>query len=176
EEVRFLSPRHRGMSYERLEREGGLQWPCPAEDHPGEAFLHARLWRRPVEGPRAPFKPVAYKGPVERPDDEYPLLLTTGRKLEFFNTGVQTTLYGTPVPKEERIALHPVDAERLGVRDGDLVQVTSRRGSIRVRASVERSVSPGLCFMTFHFPEQVNTNLLTIDATDPIAGTAEFKA
>lgn len=176
EEVRRLSPLHRGMSYERLEKESGLQWPCPSEDAEGEVFLHSRLWKWPLEGKRAPFMPTDHKGSLEQPDEEYPLLLTTGRKLEFYNTGVQTNLYGTPVLKDERIVLHPDDARRLQVADGDLVRVRSRRGSVEARVSVETTVQPGLCFMTFHHPEKVNTNLLTHDATDPIAGTAEFKA
>src|SRR5690606_32739875 len=113
EEVRRLSPLHRGMSYERLEKESGLQWPCPSEDAEGEVFLHSRLWKWPLEGKRAPFMPTDHKGSLEQPDEEYPLLLTTGRKLEFYNTGVQTNLYGTPVLKDERIVLHPDDARRL---------------------------------------------------------------
>lgn len=175
EEVRRLSPLHRGMSYARLEEEG-LQWPCPSEEEEGELFLHSRLWQWPLEGKRAPFIPTEHKGSLEQPDEEYPLLLTTGRKLEFYNTGVQTDLYGTPVPKDERLVLHPDDARRLQVTDGDLVRVSSRRGSVEARVSVATTVQPGLCFMTFHHPEKVNTNLLTHDAADPVAGTAEYKA
>ena len=174
-EVRELSPIHRGMSYRRLEELGGIQWPCPSEDHPGTLFLHQRLWKRPVEGPRAPFVPVEFAPPAELPDADYPLVLTTGRRLEFFNTGVQTARYRTPVPKEERLVLHPEDAARLGVQEGDWVRVESRRGSVVVRAAVDTSVTPGVCFMTLHFPEQAFTNALTVDACDPRSGTAEFK-
>lgn len=176
EEVRELSPIHRGMSYRRLEELGGIQWPCPSEDHPGETFLHARLWKRPIEGPRAPFHPVDYEPPVEQPDADYPLLLTTGRKLEFFNTGVQTALYPSPTPQKERVVLHPEDAARLGVIPGMPVAVSSRRGRVVAEAAVENSVPRGVCFMTLHFPERTPTNVLTIDATDPRSGTAEFKA
>lgn len=176
EEVRFLSPMHRGMSYARLAAESGLQWPCPEEDQLGEQFLHGRLWEWPLAEGRAPFQPVRHRGPLETPDDEYPLLLTTGRKLEFYNTGVQTGLYGTPTPQEERLVLHPDDAARIGLQAGDTARVTSRRGSIEVPVAVETTVTPGLCFMTFHHPEFANVNLLTHDATDPVAGTAEFKA
>lgn len=176
DEVRELSPLHRGMSYRRLEELGGLQWPCPSEDHPGEQFLHARLWKRPVEGPRAPFLPSHYEPPVDPVDEDYPLLLTTGRKLYFFNTGVQTALYSTPVPQEESLVLNPEDARRWGVDHGHRVRVSSRRGSVQATAWVSSAVPPGLCFMTLHFPERTPTNLLTVDATDPKSGTAEFKA
>lgn len=176
EEVRRLSPMHRGMSYSRIEAEGGVQWPCPDEDQPGEKFLHGRLWQWPLVGERAPFSPVEWAPPAEQPDAEYPMMLTTGRRLDFYNTGTQTSLYRTPKAQEERIVLHPEDATRFGVSDGDRVQVTSRRGSLIVEVAVERSVAPGLCFMTLHFPESTNTNLLTVDTSDPKSGTAEFKA
>ena len=90
-ELRRLSPVHAGMSYARLEALHGLQWPCYDDAHPGEAFLHSRLWERPVRGPRAPFSVVVHELPVEGLDDEYPLRLTTGRRLEEYNTGVQTS-------------------------------------------------------------------------------------
>ncbi len=176
EEVRRLSPMHRGMSYLRIEAEGGVQWPCPEEDRAGELFLHGRLWERPVSGERAPFSAVEWSPPAERPDAEYPMMLTTGRRLEAYNTGVQTSLYKSPKLQDERVVLHPDDALSLGVATEDRVRVTSRRGSLIVRVAIERSVAPGLCFMTLHFPERVNTNLLTGDTTDPKSGTAEFKA
>jgi len=175
-EVRALSPLHRGMSYRRLEELGGIPWPCPSEDHPGEQFLHGRLWKRPVEGPRAPFMPTHYEPPVDPVDEDYPLLLTTGRRLYFFNTGVQTALYRTPVPQEEYLVLHPLDAERYGIAHGDRVRVSSRRGTVEARAWVDTTVQPGMCFMTLHFPEKTPTNFLTVDAADPKSGTAEFKA
>lgn len=175
-EVRELSPLHRGMSYRRLEELGGIQWPCPSEDHPGEQFLHSRLWKRPVEGPRAPFMPTHYEPPVDEVNEDYPLLLTTGRRLHFFNTGVQTALYKTPVPQEEYLVLNPVDAKRYGVSSGDRVRVSSRRGSVEATVWVESTVLPGMCFMTLHFPEKTPTNFLTVDAADPKSGTAEFKA
>ena len=89
-EVRRLSPVHTGMSYERLENEGGLQWPCYDLDHPGEMFLHSRLWEDPVPGNRVPFVPVDHDPPVDKLDDDFPIRLTTGRRLDSYNTGVQT--------------------------------------------------------------------------------------
>ncbi len=175
-EVRRLSARHRGMSYRRLAECGGLQWPCPDEGYPGSAFLHGRLWQRPVEGPRAPLIPVEWAPPVEQPDETYPFTLTTGRRLEFFNTGTQSRGYAAPRPQMEFVHLWPEDARRLGIEDGDLVRVRSRRAALLVPATLDATLAPGLCFMTLHHPEIVPTNLLTIDAWDPQSGTAEFKA
>src|SRR5205807_1950954 len=109
-------------------------------------------------------------------DAEYPLMLTTGRRLEFYNTGVQTALYDSARPQEEILELNPEDAAERGIRDGALVRVTSRRGSVEVRARTDAGLYRGLLFMTLHHPDQTMTNLLTIHAIDPKSGTAEFKA
>ena len=175
-EVRSLAPIFKGMSYERLEREGGLHWPCYDENHPGELFLHSRLWKDPVEGRPAPFSVVEHDLPVEMPDADYPFLLTTGRRLDSYNTGVQTGGYTSPLRRGESLDLSPEDGERMGLKDGDPVQVTSRRGTVIAPVRIDRSLRAGLVFMTFHFQDEVNVNLLTIDATDPKSGTAEFKA
>jgi predicted molibdopterin-dependent oxidoreductase YjgC len=175
-ELRRLSPVHAGMSYARLEALHGLQWPCYDDAHPGEAFLHSRLWERPVGGPRAPFSVVVHELPVEGLDDEYPLRLTTGRRLEEYNTGVQTGRYQSPVRRGETIDVSPEDALRLGFREGQPVRVRSRRGEVVAPVHIDPGLRPGLTFMTLHFPDEVATNHLTIDATDPKSGTAEFKA
>ena len=175
-EVRVLSPAHAGMSYSRLEANHGLRWPCYDEDHPGELFLHSRLWERPLVGPRAPFFPVEHDPPVDALTPEFPLRLTTGRRLDDYNTGVQSSAYPSPLRRGETLDLSPEDAQQLGVRDGDRVRVLSRRGAVEVPVRRDESLRPGLTFMTVHFPDDVATNLLTIDATDPKAGTAEFKA
>jgi predicted molibdopterin-dependent oxidoreductase YjgC len=175
-EVRQLSPVHAGMSYARLETEGGLHWPCYDESHPGELFLHSRLWERPVGGARAPFSVVVHDPPVDRLDDDFPVRLTTGRRLEEYNTGVQTGRYAYPRRRGETLDISPEDAARYGVAEGDRVRVVSRRGQVEAPIHVDAALRPGLTFMTMHFPEEVATNLLTIDATDPVSGTAEFKA
>jgi formate dehydrogenase major subunit len=175
-ELRALSPMHAGMSYARLEAARGLQWPCYDETHPGELFLHSRLWERPLNGPRVAFAPVDHDPPVDRLTEEYPLRLTTGRRLDDFNTGVQTRGYASPLRRGERLDISPQDARKLGVRDGEVVRVTSRRGAVLVPVRLDDGLRPGLTFMTLHFPDDVATNLLTIDATDPKSGTAEFKA
>ena len=176
DECRRLSPMHAGMAYHRLDELQGIQWPCPDESHPGTLFLHARLWKDPIEGPPAPFSVVEHDPPVDQLTDEFPIRLTTGRRLDSFNTGVQTGLYTSPLREREALLLSPADATRLGIVDGETVRASSRRGSVEVPVRIEASLRPGLAFMTLHFPDQVATNVLTIDATDPKSGTAEFKA
>ena len=176
EEVRRLSPVHRGMSYARLEAEGGLQWPCYDETHPGELFLHSRLWEDPVPGNRAPFVPVEHDPPVDRLSDDFPIRLTTGRHLDSYNTGVQTGGYRYPRRRGETLDLSPEDVARLGLAAGERVRVVSRRGFVEAPVRSDPGLRPGLAFMTLHFQDDVAVNNLTIDATDPKSGTAEFKA
>ena len=109
-------------------------------------------------------------------DASFPIRLTTGRRLESFNTGAQSGLYRSPLHRRESIDLSPEDVHRLGLAEGEIVLVSSRRGSVEAPVRVDSSLRPGLAFMTFHFPDEVETNKLTIDATDPKSGTAEFKA
>jgi predicted molibdopterin-dependent oxidoreductase YjgC len=175
-EVRRLSPVHAGMSYARLEAEGGLQWPCYDEQHPGELFLHSRLWEDPVPGSPAPFVPVDHDPPVDRLDADFPIRLTTGRRLDSYNTGVQSAGYRSPLRRGETLDLSPEDAARLRVAEGERVRIVSRRGAVEAPIRVDDALRPGLAFMTFHFQDEVAVNLLTIDATDPKSGTAEFKA
>jgi formate dehydrogenase major subunit len=175
-EVRTLSPVHAGMSYDRLEAENGLQWPCYDEQHPGELFLHSRLWEDPVRGPRAPFSLVDHDPPVDKLDHEFPIRLTTGRRLDSYNTGVQSGGYSSPLRRGEALELAPEDMARYDLHDGQRVRVRSRRGAIEVAVLADDRLRPGLAFMTLHFPDEVATNVLTIDATDPRSGTAEFKA
>jgi len=176
DELRSLSDWHRGMSYRRLEAEGGLQWPCPHEDQPASLFLHGRLWKDPLEGPPAPFTPVENEPPVDILDDDFPIRLTTGRRLDSFNTGVQSSGYSSPLRRGESLDLSPEDGATYGVADGERVRVVSRRGSVVAPVRFDDTLRPGLSFMTLHFQDDVATNLLTIDATDPKSGTAEFKA
>ena len=176
DELRSLSPVHAGMSYRRLDELGGIQWPCYDESHPGELFLHSRLWEDPVPGNRAPFVPVVHDPPVDRLDADFPIRLTTGRRLDSYNTGVQTAGYRSPLRRGETLDVSPEDAETMGLSEGESVRVTSRRGSVVTPVRIDAGLRPGLTFMTLHFQDDVATNLLTIDATDPKSGTAEFKA
>jgi formate dehydrogenase major subunit len=176
DELRTLSPIHAGMSYRRLEELGGLQWPCLDEDDPGALFLHGRLWDDPPGAPPAPFTPVVYAPPLDELTSEYPIRLTTGRRLDSYNTGVQSGAYQSPLRRGETIDVSPEDGAALGVVEGERVLVTSRRGSVRAPVRFDPGLRPGLAFMTLHFPDDVETNRLTNDVWDPKSGTAEFKA
>lgn len=176
DEVRSLSPMHAGMSYARLEALGGIRWPCYDESHPGEQFLHGRLWEKPIVGPRAPLSPVDHDPPVDQLSEEFPIRLTTGRRLDSYNTGVQTAKYRSPLRRRESLDISPEDGKLYGVFEGERVRVSSRRGSVIAPVRYDQALRPGLAFMTFHFPDEIQTNQLTIDAVDPKSGTAEFKA
>ncbi len=177
DELRSLSTAHAGMSWERLESEGGLQWPCPTDDHPGSPFLHGWLWDDDLggRGP-APFTVVEHAGPAEELTDEYPLRLTTGRALDSFNTGVQSGAIDSPIRYGDAIEVSPSDALRLGLVDDERVRVISARGSVDMNVRIQPDIPEGLTFTTFHFPDLVDTNVLTNDTWDRQSGTAEFKA
>ena len=177
-ELRTLSPMHAGMSYQRLEELGGIQWPCHDEKHPGEMFLHARLWEEDPanRGAPAPFTPVEQEPPLDELSPEFPIRLTTGRRLDSYNTGVQSGQYATPIRRPETLNLSPEDAGKLDLAEGEMARVSSRRGSLEAPVHIDETLRAGLAFMTLHFPEQVATNVLTLDAWDPKSGTAEFKA
>jgi len=175
DELRSLSPMHAGMSYPRLEALNGIRWPCYDEQHPGELFLHARLWEKPARGRLAPFNVVVQEPPVDVVTAEFPIMLTTGRRLDSFNSGVQSGEFESPLRvRGDWIDVSPEDAASLGVVESEEVTVTSRRGSIRASLHIDPSLRPGLAFFAFHYDLPVN--FLTIDATDPKSGTAEFKA
>jgi predicted molibdopterin-dependent oxidoreductase YjgC len=175
-ELRSLSAMHAGMSYERLEALGGIQWPCPDEAHPGSQFLHGRLWEEPRGGPAAPFSPVPFVPPLDELTEEFPIRLTTGRKLDCYNTGVQTGGYSSPLRRREALWLSPEDGRRLGAAEGERVRVSSRRGTIEAPVAFESTLRPGLAFMTLHSATEVDVNILTSEVWDPKSGTADFKA
>jgi len=175
-ELRSLSPMHAGMSYRRLEELGGIHWPCYDETHPGEMYLHSRLWLEPVVGPRAPFSVVEFEPPVDELNAEYPIRLTTGRYLDSFNTGAQSGRYPSPLRREATIDLSPEDGELFRVSEGEEVRVSSRRGSVLAPVRFDPGLRPGLAFLAVHFHDEIATNDLTIDAVDPKSGTSEFKA
>ncbi len=177
DELRSLSPMHSGMSYERLEEGSGLQWPCTDLDHPGTPFLHGWLWEDDLGGrERAPFSLTDHEGPKEQLTDEFPIRLTTGRALDSYNTGVQSRGYNSPIRSGDRLEISHLDATSLDLLQGELVRVSSRRGSVEMEVDIKADQVAGLAFTTFHFPELIDLNLLTNDEWDPKSGTAEFKA
>jgi predicted molibdopterin-dependent oxidoreductase YjgC len=175
DEMARLTPILAGLSYERLEREGGLQWPCPTPDHPGTPRLYAESFPRP--GGRARLVPVR-QGPAaaELPDDAYPLILNTGRVLYHWHGGTITTRVDGLVElvPEVELTLHPVDAETYGVQPGGPVEVSSRRGRVVARAKVSPEVAPGEVFMPFVSLNGAAANFLTNDVYDP-NGMPEYK-
>ena len=173
-ELAGLSPAWRGVSYERLEEEGFLQWPCVDADDPGTEIVHRD--GEFVRG-RAQLTATPWQEPGELPDDDYPWMLTTGRQLFHYNVGTmtrRTDLVKLHKAKEETLRIHPGDAKRIGVYTGDMVEIESRRGKVSVRAEVTRASNKGTVFMTFHFPES-RTNLLIGDAVDEYTGCPEYK-
>jgi formate dehydrogenase major subunit len=173
DEMAGLTPAFGGISYRRLEGDGIL-WPCPTADHPGTPYLHTELW----EGKQtAYFRPVGYTPPDEQPDEEFPLLLTTGRRLAAYHTHTQTGRSEgiRRLLPEETAEINPADGRRLGIEDGEKVRVVSRRGEVKATARLTDRSAEGVVFLSFHFPDVI-TNLLTNDAHDPIAHTPEYKA
>lgn len=177
-ELRALSPDHFGMTYDRLVEHHGIQWPCPDTGRLEPTYLHGRLWDADParRGRLAPFGIVKHDPPVDLTDDQYPIRLTTGRRLDSYNTGVQSGSFASPLRRGEYLELCPEDAASYGVEVGEEVQISSRRGTVRAPVWIDPGLRPGLAFMTMHFPDEVDTNQLTIEANCPIAGTAEFKA
>jgi len=170
-EIASLTPSYGGISYERLEK-GSLQWPCPTQDHPGTPFLHKDKFARG----KGRFHATPFREPAEMPDAEYPFVLSTGRVLYHFHTATMTResagldeLY----PGGD-IQINHDDADTLGVEHGELVEVASRRGTVRAKALLTDRVPRGMVYMPFHFRE-APANVLTIDALDPVAKIPELK-
>lgn len=171
-EMAALTPSYRGMSHARLERCGGLQWPCPDADHPGTPVLHRERFPRG----RGRLIPVHDTPPAELPDGEYPLQLTTFRLHHQYGSGSMTRR--APLLERENpdglLWIHPIDARRYGIADGTPVRVRSRRGAVETRAVLSDDVAPGTVAMPYHFAEAA-PNLVTNDALDPIAHMPELK-
>jgi formate dehydrogenase major subunit len=170
-EINRVTPSYAGITYERIEKEG-IQWPCPNTDHPGTRFLHKDRFTRG----RGLFHAIEYIPPAELTDKEFPLILSTGRVLFHYHTGTMTRLSkgATERCPESLVEIHPRDAEKLGIADGQTVKVTSRRGALQAKAKVTTRSDEGMIFMNFHFHEAA-VNLLTNPALDPIGKIPEYK-
>jgi len=168
----MVAPAFAGIKFRRIE-EDGLQWPCPNEEHPGTKFLHrdGKFTRG-----KGLFVGIEWTPPAEVADAEYPLVLSTGRRLFHYHTRTQTGRSGLDLMMSEETAdMSAADADRLGIRHGEYVKVSSRRGSVKVRAKVTDEIPEGLVWMSFHFSEG-NANWLTNNVFDPATKTAEYKA
>jgi predicted molibdopterin-dependent oxidoreductase YjgC len=172
DELADLSPNWYGIRYDRLEEEG-LQWPCPDRDHPGTPYLHAPSPARPGGGK---FWPVEYQPPIELPDSEYPLTLSTGRTLYHYNSATMTMREDGITDKQVDpfFEISAEDASALGLDEGDWARLVSRRGDLEARAQISDRVYPGLVWMALHFA-QAKVNWLTHDVGDPLIGTPEYK-
>jgi len=172
EEIRTLTPSYAGLTYNRL-ADKGLQWPCPTEDHPGTQFLHKDRFTRG----KGAFTPIDFKPPAEVVDKDYPMWLTTGRLFVHYHTGTMTRISPSLHHEQEEgyVEINPTDARTMKIKDGERVQVSSRRGTIQIKAKVMNTVKRGVVFIPFHFAESA-ANMLTNPAFDPVAKIPEFKA
>lgn len=171
DEIASVTPSYAGIDYQRIE-DKGIQWPCPDKEHPGTPYLHKGKFSRG----KGLFTGIEYKEPAELPDDEYPMILTTGRVLYQYHTRTMTGKVEGLNQKapESYVEINPVIADKLGIKDGDKVKVTSRRGTIIVKAKVSEMVEESVVFIPFHFAEGA-ANILTNPALDPKCKIPEFK-
>lgn len=166
---------YNGITYERIDNENGVFWPCPDESHPGTPRLFVKSF--PTPDGRAKFHPVQYRPAAEEPDDEYPLYLTTGRVMAQYQSGTQTRRVKdlNDTAPEGFVEVHPNLAKHFGIADGDMVRVTTRRGVASVRTRLTRSIREDTLFMPFHYAGNGRANLLTNPALDPVSRMPEFK-
>ena len=171
-EMAALTPKFAGISHQRIENEGGLQWPVTSPDAPSTEYLH----KGGVIRGKGRFEAVEYRPPFEVEDEEYPLVLSTGRTLYHYNAATQTRRSEGLSGKQPEgfVEIHPRHARRMGVEDGQMVEVVTRRSRVKARAMLSRQVRYNAIWMPFHFPE-MRTNELTVDAGDAVTGTGEYK-
>lgn len=170
-EIARVTPSYGGLTYQRIEG-SGIPWPCPNQDHPGTPILHTERFTRG----KGLFHAIEYRPPEELADDEYPMLLTTGRYFPHYHTGTMTRNSPTldnEMP-EGQFEIHPYDAKSLGINNSEFCRIVSRRGDVVTKAYITDAVEPGTIFMSFHFME-ANANELTNTALDPICKIPEYK-
>ncbi len=171
DEMAELTPPFQGITHERVEKEDGVHWPCPTPDHPGTPYLFTDTFPRG----KGKLTPLVYRPSVELPDNEYPLILSTGRVLYHWHGGTMTRRSKLDdIYPEALVEIHPDDANDIGVNSDDWVKIRSRRGEIEVKVLVTQRSSKGMVFLPFHFVEAA-ANILTVDARDPQAKIPDYK-
>jgi assimilatory nitrate reductase catalytic subunit len=165
-----------GITWEKIDAAHGICWPCPSLDHPGTPRLHEGGRFGHPDG-KAHFQPVEWRPAAEEPDEEYPIILTTGRVVSHFLSGNQTRRIGGLLDQypQPLCEMHPNLAGKLGIEDGDFVKVESRRGSTTVRAQVVTTIRPDTVFIPYHWPLDRAANRCTIRAIDPVSNIPEYK-
>jgi formate dehydrogenase major subunit len=172
EEIRTVTPSYAGITYEKIDATG-IPWPCPTVEHPGTPILHSAQFSRGL----GLFHAIDFKEPVELPDEEYPLILTTGRNLFHYHTGTMTrraSALDEHRPYNE-VEVNPVTAAKLGIANGELVRLSTRRGSIELKAHISEIVNEKVVFITFHYKEAAANVLTNADSLDPTAKIPEYK-
>lgn len=171
EEIRTVVPQYAGITYKRLEL-GGIHWPCPNESHPGTPILHKG---KIIRG-KGLFVAVDYTPPPEVPDKDYPFIMSTGRDYYHYHGGSMTRRIKllSEMSPESFVEIHPTDSEKLGIKDGDQIKITSRRGSFVSKAKITNRVPIGVIFAKFHFAE-APVNRLTNTALDPESKITDLK-
>lgn len=166
-----------GITYEKIEQNQGVFWPCPTLDHPGTPRLFEERKFHTPDG-KAHFNPVEYRPPAEVPDAEYPIILTTGRVVSQYLSGTQTRRIGALLAQypEPLCEIHPNLAQKLGIKTGDSITVESRRGHVTLSANVVSTIREDTVFIPYHWADEKSANLLTIRALDPVSKIPEYKA
>jgi len=165
-----------GITWEKIDSNHGVFWPCPSLDHPGTPRLYENARFGHADG-KAHFHPTPWRPSAEMPDEEYPIILTTGRVIAHFLSGTQTRRIGGLINQAPQpfCEIHPRLAEKLGIADKDFVKVESRRGSVVVRAKVVKTIRPDTVFVPYHWPLDRSANNMTVRALDPISNIPEYK-
>jgi assimilatory nitrate reductase catalytic subunit len=165
-----------GITWERIDREKGVFWPCPSPEHPGTPRLYEGNKFNHPDG-KAHFQAVEWKPAAEETDSEYPIILTTGRVVSHYLSGTQTRRIGALVDQYPQpvCEIHPLLAGKLGISEGDFVKVESRRGGVTVRANVVKTIRPDTVFVPYHWPLDRAANNMTVRAIDPISNIPEYK-
>ncbi len=172
EEIRTVTPSYSGITYDRIAATG-IPWPCPTVEHPGTPVMHKEKFSRGL----GLFHAIEFKEPVELPSAEYPLILTTGRNLFHYHTGTMTrraSALNEHRPYNE-VEINPKTATQLGIANGEMVKLSTRRGSIELRAHVSDIVNENVVFTTFHYKEAAANMLTNADSLDPTAKIPEYK-